>query len=35
MNILSISTSSSICSVAILEDNNCILELNINNQKTN
>ena len=34
MIILSISTSSSIASVSISEDENCILELNINNNKT-
>lgn len=34
MKILSISTSSNIASVSISEDDNCILELNINNNKT-
>lgn len=34
MLILSISTSSKICSVALLEDDKCIKELNIENQKT-
>lgn len=34
MKILSVSTSSNIASVCISEDNNCILELNINNKKT-
>lgn len=34
MLILAISTSSKICSVALLEDENCIKELNIENQKT-
>ena len=34
MKILSISTSSNIASVSISEDENCILELNINNNKT-
>ena len=34
MLILAISTSSKICSVALLEDDRCIKELNIENQKT-
>ena len=34
MKILSISTSSNIASVCISENNNCILELNIDNNKT-
>lgn len=34
MKILAISTSSNICSVALLEDNICIKELNICNEKT-
>ena len=34
MKILSISTSSNIASVSISENNDCILELNINNNKT-
>ena len=34
MLILAISTSSKICSVALLEDKKCIKELNIENQKT-
>ncbi len=34
MKILSISTSSNIASVSISEDDNCILELNIDNNKT-
>ena len=34
MKILSISTSSNIASVSISEDDKCILELNINNNKT-
>lgn len=34
MKILSISTSSNIASVSISENNECILELNINNNKT-
>ena len=34
MKILSISTSSNIATVAISEDDKCILELNINNNKT-
>lgn len=34
MLILAISTSSKICSVALLEDDKCIKELNIENQKT-
>ena len=34
MKILSISTSSNIASVSITENNNCIIELNINNNKT-
>lgn len=34
MIILAISTSSNTCSVSLLEDNKCIKELNINNEKT-
>ena len=34
MKILSISTSSNIASVSISENDECILELNINNNKT-
>lgn len=34
MKILSISTSSNIASVSISENDNCILELNIDNNKT-
>ena len=34
MKILSVSTSSNIASVSISENNDCILELNINNNKT-
>ena len=34
MKILSISTSSNIASVSVSEDYKCILELNINNNKT-
>ena len=34
MKILSVSTSSNIASVSISEDDNCILELNIDNNKT-
>lgn len=34
MKILSISTSSNIASVSISENDDCILELNINNNKT-
>lgn len=34
MKILSISTSSNIATVAISEDDKCILELNIDNNKT-
>ena len=34
MKILSISTSSNIATASICEDDNCILELNINNNKT-
>lgn len=34
MLILAISTSSKVCSVALLEDDKCIQELNIENQKT-
>ncbi len=34
MRILSISTSSNIASVSASEDDKCILELNINNNKT-
>ena len=34
MKILSISTSSNIASVSILENDDCILELNIDNNKT-
>lgn len=34
MLILAISTSSKVCSVALLDNNNCINELNIENQKT-
>lgn len=34
MKILSISTSSDVCSVALMEDSNLIKELNIENQKT-
>lgn len=34
MLILAISTSSKVCSVALLEDDKCIKELNIENQKT-
>lgn len=34
MKILSISTSSNIASVSISENNDCILELNIDNNKT-
>ena len=34
MKILSISTSSNIASVSILENDECILELNIDNNKT-
>ena len=34
MQILSISTSSNICSAAILEDNNILKQININNAKT-
>ncbi len=34
MKILSISTSSNIASVSISENENCILELNIDNNKT-
>ncbi len=34
MKILSISTSSNIASVSISENDSCILELNINNNKT-
>lgn len=34
MKILSVSTSSNIASVSISENDNCILELNIDNNKT-
>jgi len=34
MNVLAISTSSNICSVALLENNNCIKEINIDDKKT-
>ena len=34
MKILSVSTSSNIASVSISENDDCILELNINNNKT-
>ena len=34
MKILSIDTSSKICSVAVLEDNNVIIEKNINDSLT-
>ena len=34
MKILSVSTSSNIASVSILENDECILELNIDNNKT-
>ena len=34
MNVLAISTSSDVCSVALLENNKLILELNIENGKT-
>lgn len=34
MKILSISTSSNIATASITDDNKCILELNINNNKT-
>lgn len=34
MNILSLSTSSNLCSVAILDNENCIKELNIDDNNT-